>query len=169
MKIGVLSDTHGLLRPEALERLVGCDRLLHAGDVGSPAVLEALRRVAPVTAVRGNVDVHGPVASLPAEVHEALDPARPGAGSFLMAHRREEVEARLAAWDGAPPPAVALFGHSHRPEMEWWGRGTLLLNPGACGQRRFHLPLTVARLTLVPGSDPAGGSDRWIPEILSIE
>jgi len=149
VKIGLLSDTHGLLRPRVLERLSGCERILHAGDVGSPAILERLRAIAPVTAVRGNVD-GGELASLPDTMTEEI------AGlPFGMVHRREDAP---ATW----PRRMRLiaFGHSHRPELEWHG-SCLWINPGACGARRFQLPLTIALLTIRDG--------RIVPEILAVE
>lgn len=150
MRVGVLSDTHNLLRPRVLELLAGCDRILHAGDVGDLEILRQLRQIAPVVAVRGNTD-HGATATeLPEEVEGDLDGL-----PFGMTHRREDVQ---RGW----PPRLRLivFGHSHRPEMEWHGQ-CLLLNPGACGARRFHLPLTLAILTVA--------DRRLVPEILAVE
>jgi putative phosphoesterase len=149
MLVGVVSDTHNLLRPRVLETLDGCERILHAGDVGSLEILESLSRIAPVVAVRGNTDT-GAAAGLPERIEGDL------AGlPFRMVHRREDIErtslARLR---------LVVFGHSHRPELEWHGN-CLLLNPGACGQRRFHLPLTLAILTVA--------DNRIVPEILSVE
>lgn len=151
----MLSDTHGLLRPRVLELLAGCDRLLHAGDVGSEEVLEQLRRIAPVEAVRGNVDTAPPLSALPEVVsgHLEGDEAEPLA--FRMTHRREDVQ---RAW--TDEARLVVFGHSHRPELAWEGR-CLLLNPGACGRRRFHLPLTLAILHVREG--------RLVPELLAAE
>ncbi len=149
MRVGVLSDTHGLLRPAVLDRLAGCERILHAGDVGAPEILDALRSIAPVEAVRGNVDV-GAMARLPESVASDL-----GGLPFRMIHRREDADPK---W--LPRLRLLVFGHSHRPEISWEG-ACLLLNPGACGQRRFKLPLTVAVLTV--------SDDRIVPEILAVE
>lgn len=152
MRIGVLSDTHGLLRPEVLARLAGCDRLLHAGDVGEPEILALLGRIAPVQAVRGNTD-SGVMAALP----ETLTGELAGL-PFGMVHRQEDIPP-----DWPRHLRLILFGHSHRPELSWQGN-CLLLNPGACGARRFSLPLTVAVLTLV--QEP---KIRIVPEILAVE
>jgi uncharacterized protein len=150
MRVGVLSDTHGLLRPRALELLTGCDRILHAGDVGSVEILYRLREIAPVDAVRGNTDSGPEAEKLPLTLEGEL------AGlPFRMVHRREDVE---PAWVRAS--RLVVFGHSHHPELEWRG-GCLLLNPGACGPRRFSLPLTLAVLTIADG--------RLVPEILAVE
>lgn len=150
LRLGILSDTHGLLRPRVLERLAGCDRILHAGDVGDLQILQQLESIAPVDAVRGNVDLGHGLESLPSVVSG-------GAGdvTYRMIHQREQVP---AVWQ--KEAQLILFGHSHRPELEWRG-GVLWLNPGACGRRRFHLPLTVARVTLV--------GRRIVPEILSVD
>jgi putative phosphoesterase len=145
----VLADTHGLLRPRVLERLAGCEILLHAGDVGEPEVLAALADVAPVRAVRGNVD-GGELAALPFLLEGDI------AGlPYGMTHRREDLP---PVW--AKTARLVIFGHSHRPELQWQGN-CLFLNPGSCGPRRFHLPLTVATLTI--------DADRLIPEILAVE
>jgi putative phosphoesterase len=151
MRIGILSDTHGLLRPRVLELLAGCQRILHAGDVGDPAILKRLAALAPVTAVRGNMDAGRELLGLPDSVRGEL-----GEVAFGMVHRREDVP---RTW--LKETRLILFGHSHRPELEWQG-GCLLLNPGACGQHRFRLPLTVARVQLLPDG-------RFAPEILSVE
>jgi putative phosphoesterase len=154
MRVGVLADTHNLLRPRVLELLAGCDRLLHAGDVGGPEILERLRRIAPmapVLAVRGNTDSDS--AGLPERLTGEI-----GGLPFGMVHRREDVPA-----DWPARLRLVVFGHSHRPELSWRG-DCLLLNPGACGARRFHLPLTLAILTVL--QDPAV---RVVPEILGVE
>ncbi|HYH45820.1 MAG TPA: metallophosphoesterase family protein [Thermoanaerobaculia bacterium] len=149
MRVGVISDTHGRLRPRVLELLAGCDRILHAGDVGEIALLDPLREIAPVEAVCGNTD-QGPAAGLPFSVQGEL------AGlPFALVHRREDVD---PAW--LKRHRLVVFGHSHRPEMEWRG-SCLLLNPGACGARRFSLPLTLGIVTVSDG--------RLLPEILGVE
>ena len=150
VRVGILADTHGLLRPQVLELLAGCDRLLHAGDVGEPEVLAALRRIAPLEAVRGNVDQGPGLERLPDSLSGQL-----GEVPFGMVHRREEVPA-----DWPRRLRLVVFGHSHRPELAWEGR-CLLLNPGACGQRRFTLPLTLALLHVE--------GERLTPEILAVE
>lgn len=150
MRVGVLSDTHNLLRPRVLERLAGCDRILHAGDVGDLEILERLGQIAPVSAIRGNTDAAATATALPATLAGDL-----GGLPFRMVHSREEVD---PAW--IQQARLVIFGHSHRPELEW-RNACLLLNPGACGARRFRLPLTLAVLTIV--------EDRLVPEILSVE
>lgn len=169
MRLGILSDTHGLLRPEVVERLADAEMLLHAGDIGDGdggdgsgggEILERLEAIAPTLAVAGNVDQGSAdprIRALPREVVTEI------AGvSLLMIHRREDAEARLAELvsAGRPRPDLVVFGHSHRPEIDW-PRGALFLNPGACGRRRFRLPLTVARCTLTDG--------RIVPEILAVD
>jgi len=138
---GVISDTHGLLRPEALEALRGSDHILHLGDVGDPAILGRLREVAPVTAVRGNVDGGEWTHSLPlTEVVEA------GGVLLYLIHILDHLTLDPAA---AGFHAV-LFGHTHRPEIRRQA-GVLYLNPGSAGPRRFQLPVTVARLEVAGG------------------
>jgi uncharacterized protein len=150
VRVGVLSDTHNLLRPRVLELLAGCERILHAGDVGDLAILDQLRRIAPVAAVRGNTDAGPTAAALPETVADDLDGL-----PFRMVHRREDAE---PAW--IAKARLLVYGHSHRPELSWQGQ-CLLLNPGACGPRRFHLPLTLAILRVA--------GDRIVPEILAVE
>jgi hypothetical protein len=137
-KIAVLSDTHGLLREEAGSRLHGCDLILHAGDLGGPSVLAELRRMAPVVAVRGNVDT-GPWASgLHAE--ECID---------VEGHRIWVVHdlSTLSLDPAAAGIGVVIYGHSHKPAVEWKA-GILYLNPGSAGPKRFHLPVSMAFLRL---------------------
>ena len=138
---GVISDTHGLLRPEAVEALRGSDRILHAGDVGAPEILEALAHIAPVTAIRGNVDTGAWARALPTnELVEA------GGVSLYMLHD-------LGQLDLTPKAAgfrVVVYGHSHQPKMEE-KNGVLYFNPGSAGPRRFHLPVSVGRLTIAAG------------------
>ncbi len=134
--IGVISDTHGLLRPEAVRALEGVEMILHAGDVGGPEVLEALGRLAPVFAVRGNNDRGAWAEELPEwEVVEV------GTVGVYVIHDLKEM-------DLSPSAAgfrVVVSGHSHKPELEE-RRGVLYLNPGSAGPRRFRLPVSVARL-----------------------
>jgi putative phosphoesterase len=135
-RVGVVSDTHGLLRPEALQALEGVDRIVHAGDIGDPSILARLREVAPVVAIRGNVD-RGPwAAALPATEVVDVD------GTMLyVVHDLDDLDLEpSAAGFGA-----VLSGHSHRPRVEW-RRHVLYLNPGSAGPRRFHLPVSLAIL-----------------------
>ena len=136
MLIGVVSDTHGLLRPELLPALAGVDHILHAGDVGDPTILTELSRIAPVTAIRGNIDTHGPCSLLPAT--EAIELA----GCLIyMLHSLDDLDLNpQAAGIG-----VVLYGHSHQPSTEL-RNGVLYLNPGSAGPRRFNLPITYALL-----------------------
>jgi putative phosphoesterase len=136
--IGIISDTHGLLRPQALAALQGSDLIIHAGDVGDPKILEALRAVAPVFVVRGNVDSEPWALSLPeTQVIEAE------LATFYVLHD-------LHALDLDPAAAgfhIVVTGHSHKPASTERD-GVLFLNPGSAGPRRFDLPVTVARLEL---------------------
>jgi putative phosphoesterase len=139
--VGVISDTHGLLRPQAVDALRGSDLILHAGDVGAAEVLDALRLVAPTTAIRGNVDTAIWATALP-----ATDVISVGGVEIYMLHDR-------AALDLDPKAAgfaAIVFGHTHRPGAETRD-GVLYLNPGSAGPRRFTLPVTVARLTIADG------------------
>ena len=139
--IGVIADTHGLLRLEALEALEGCGRIIHAGDVGSADVLARLRQLAPVVAVRGNVDRGGWALALP---HSAA--------VELEGHRIHVLHI-LSDFDLGPSPASirgVIYGHSHKPSIEHRA-GVLYLNPGSAGPRRFKLPVTVARMSVVNG------------------
>ena len=136
--VGVISDTHGLLRPEACRALEGVDRILHAGDIGDPAVLDALAEIAPVTAVQGNND-HGPWTRALPQTTEV----RIGSVIILMTH----VVSSLAVEPRTVGASVVVYGHSHRPE-NLRRDGVLYFNPGSAGPRRFKLPVTVGRLTV---------------------
>jgi uncharacterized protein len=136
--IGVVSDTHGLLRPELLTALASVTHILHAGDVGDPNILTQLAAIAPVTAIRGNIDTHGPTSLLPAT--ELLELA----GTLIyMVHAREDLDISPKA----AGIAAVIYGHSHKPSIEH-RRGVLYLNPGSAGPRRFNLPITCALLRI---------------------
>lgn len=134
--IGVVSDTHGLLRPEALEHLMDVETIIHAGDIGAPAVLEKLGTVAPVRAVRGNNDKAAWAESIP----ESL--------SMQVRGHAVHVLHDLARIDLSPAAAglsVVISGHSHKPKIER-REGVLFVNPGSIGPRRFRLPIALAKL-----------------------
>ena len=138
--VGLISDTHGLLRKEALTALDGSDLIIHAGDIGKPEILDQLRAVAPVVAVRGNIDRGAWASSLPATAV-----VKAGSASIYVLHDIHQLGLN---------PAVAGFrivvtGHSHKPSRTERS-GVLYLNPGSAGPRRFRLPITVARLRLWP-------------------
>ncbi len=136
--IGVISDTHGLLRTEALEAFNGVDLILHAGDIGNSQVLEALRSISPVIAVRGNNDIGEWAAKLPeCEVVEA------GQVNVYMLHNVKEINLNPVAKGFQ----VVVSGHSHKPSVEE-RMGVLYVNPGSAGPRRFSLPVSVARLRI---------------------
>jgi putative phosphoesterase len=140
--IGVISDTHGLLRPEAIEALRGSEHIIHAGDVGSPEILEKLSRIAPVIAVRGNINKAAWSRRLPeTQVLES------GGVSIYVLHD-------LAQLDLKPKAAgfsVVVSGHSHVPKQETRD-GVLYFNPGSAGPRRFKLPVSLGRLVVEAGS-----------------
>lgn len=141
LEIGIISDTHGLLRPEAVEALAGVDHILHAGDVGDIAILDALRSIAPVTAIRGNVDVFGACAQLP-----ATEVAELGGCLFYLVHAIQDLDVVPAA----AGISVVVYGHSHRAEVKERD-GVVYVNPGGAGPRRFQLPVTLARAVLEDG------------------
>lgn len=141
VRIGLIADTHGLLRPEALDALRGCDHILHAGDIGSPDILPALDALAPVTAIRGNNDTAVWASDLP-----ETTVARLGGVAIHLIHDLRT----LAAHPRHDPVDVIVCGHSHRPCVERRD-GRLLVNPGSAGRRRFRLPITVAFLKIDAG------------------
>lgn len=138
MRIGVISDTHGLLRPAAVERLVHVDHIIHAGDVGSPDVIAGLREIAPVTAIRGNIDTGEWASDYPDTDVVALD----GRLLYVLHNLNElSLDPAAAGFD------VVVSGHSHQPKIETIA-GVLYLNPGSAGPRRFTLPISLATLEL---------------------
>lgn len=136
--VGLISDTHGLLRDQAVEALRGSDLIIHAGDVGKPEVLTALARLAPVTAVKGNVDKGQWAAELPATAIVDAGPA-----IIYVLHDIQELDLDPAA----AGIQIVISGHSHKPSRSEKS-GVLYINPGSAGPRRFQSPVTVARLDL---------------------
>lgn len=151
MRVGLISDTHGLLRQEALEALAGVDGIVHAGDIGTPGVLEALRALAPVHAVRGNNDRGAWASSLPARLVLHLAGVR-----MQVLHDVKDLELDRAAGGFQ----VIVSGHSHKPGVVR-REGILFVNPGSAGPRRFRLPVTIGYLTLAHGT-----ADAQISELL---
>jgi putative phosphoesterase len=136
MKIGVVSDTHGLLRPEVLPALAGVEQILHLGDVGRASILDELGKIAPVTAIRGNVDRDGACGKLP-ETDVVLIEER----YIYMLHDLKTLHLDPAA----AKFAAVLYGHTHVPNFHT-KKGVLYFNPGSCGPRRFELPVTIGLL-----------------------
>lgn len=136
MRIGVISDTHGLLRPEAQRALLGVELIIHAGDVGAPEILTHLRRIAPVFAVRGNVDTQPWAQKLP-----LTTVVETSGFSFYVLHNLRDLDLnpQAAGFD------VVISGHTHQA-VQRIDAGVLYLNPGSAGPRRFHLPITLALL-----------------------
>ena len=151
MRIGLVSDTHGLLRPEALRFLEGSDAIVHAGDIGKPQVLEALRAIAPLHAIRGNND--GWAGDLP----DALEVEIGGVRVYVIHDFKT-----IGRWPVPPATQVVVCGHSHQPVVARYAEGFLLVNPGSAGPRRFKLPVTAAELLL----DARGGFDARIAGLL---
>lgn len=138
MLIGVISDTHGLLRPEAIRALAGVAHILHAGDVGDARILDTLTEIAPITAIRGNIDRWGECAELPATDVVELD-----GRLFYLTHSVMDLDINPVV----AGVAAVVSGHSHKPSIETRD-GVLYLNPGSAGPRRFHLPVTMALVTV---------------------
>ena len=141
MIIGVISDTHGLLRPEALAALQGSDYIIHAGDIGDPQILDKLVAIAPLTAVRGNVDHGAWTRKIP-----ATNVLEIGEISIYVLHNLQELDLKPEA----AKFAVVVYGHSHVPKQEV-KNGVLYFNPGSAGPRRFKLPVSVGRMTIEDG------------------
>ena len=145
-RIGIISDTHGLLRPEAERRLAGVDHIVHAGDIGRPEIIDTLRRIAPVTAIRGNVDIGEWAREYPDTTLLRL-----AGKSIYVLHDLKTLQA-----DPGADIDVIVSGHSHVPKIETVG-GIVYVNPGSAGPRRFKLPITLATLEVT--------SDGIRPEI----
>ena len=138
IQIGVISDTHGLLRPEALFALAGSDHIIHAGDIGEPAILDKLTDIAPLTAVRGNVD-HGAWAKkIP-----GINVLEVGGVSIYIIHNLQELDLKPEASGFA----ALVYGHSHVAKREI-KNGVLYFNPGSAGPKRFVLPVTLGKLLI---------------------
>ena len=142
MIVGVISDTHGLLRPEAVAALRGSEHIIHAGDIGAADIIPVLQEIAPVTAIRGNVDLEPWAMKFPETEVVEID-----GQSIYVIHN-------LNALDLNPHAAgfaAVISGHSHKPKQEM-KEGVLYFNPGSAGPRRFKLPITVGRLEIIEGS-----------------
>jgi uncharacterized protein len=150
LTIGIISDTHGLLRPEALIALQASDYIVHAGDIGDPAILHSLGKIAPVTAVRGNIDNADWAMHFPET--EVLDV---GGKLLYVLHDRAQLDLnpKAAGFD------AVIFGHSHQPLIQWKDE-VLYFNPGSAGPRRFHLPITVGTILI--------SNNTLTPQILTI-
>jgi len=149
--VGVISDTHGLLRPQAIAALRGSDLIIHAGDIGDAAVIDRLCALAPTFAVRGNVDTASQVASFPATQRVQV-----GELMFYVLHEISQLDLDPAAAGFA----AVVFGHSHRPSSETRD-GVLYLNPGSAGPRRFALPVSIARVNV--------SGQHMHPEIVTLD
>jgi uncharacterized protein len=141
-RIGVISDTHGLLREEALTALAGSDLIIHAGDVGDPEILDRLRTLAPVVAVRGNIDKAAWASAL-----SETAVVQAGGRRIYILHDIHQLDLDPAAAGFS----IVISGHSHRPSQEERA-GVIYLNPGSAGPRRFRLPITLARISLGTGT-----------------
>jgi len=150
LQIGVISDTHGLLRPEAFATLAGSQAIIHAGDVGDPAILNELERIAPVTAVRGNIDI-APWAKALSQTNVL----ETGGVSLYVLHNINELDLDPAA---AGFTAV-IYGHSHKPSIER-RKKVLFFNPGSAGPRRFSLPVSIGKLIVRDG--------KLMPELIEL-
>ena len=139
MRVGLISDTHGLLRPEALKFLRGAQHIIHAGDIGAPEILEELKALAPVTAVRGNNDTGRWARAVPLTADLVL-----GGVAIHVLHQLDELR-------GAIKARVVISGHSHKPQIKE-NHGVLYVNPGSAGPRRFTLPIALGELKIVRGA-----------------
>lgn len=138
MMVGIISDTHGLLRPEAVRALQGCHHIIHAGDIGAPEIIPALNKIAPVTAIRGNIDTEPWTTKFPPTEVVELD------GVFLyVVHDVKAIDLNPQAAGFA----AVISGHSHQPKQEWKD-GLLYFNPGSAGPRRFKLPISFGILEI---------------------
>ena len=156
MRLGIISDTHGLLRPEVFEVFAGVDHILHGGDVGPVAILEELGAIAPVTAVYGNTDDWDIRSRLPQVATVQLD-----GFDILVTHGDQFGSPTPESVQAAFPTAeIIVFGHTHRPVLTLVDTVVTVINPGGAGPRRFNLPASVGILELEPGIPPRG---RLVP------
>lgn len=153
LRIGVISDTHGLLRPEALTALCGSDYIIHAGDIGDPAILKELAKIAPVTAIRGNVDRGSWAKQIP-----ATNVLEVQGVSIYVLHNLAELDLKPEAAGFS----VVVYGHSHVAQQEI-KNGVLYFNPGSAGPRRFRLAVTIGRLKVLPHGKVSGEFDQILP------
>lgn len=151
MRVGLISDTHGLLREEALAFLWGCDQIIHAGDIGGPEILQALEHIAPVIAVRGNNDTDGWAHALPEVQQFQLE-----AVSTYLLHDLAQLSAASLSAD----VSLVICGHSHRSVVQQ-REGVLYVNPGSAGPRRFNLPISVGELIIK--------KNKITPRIISLD
>jgi uncharacterized protein len=151
--IGVISDTHGLLRPEALTALLGSDYIIHAGDIGDPDIVKHLTKIAPVTSIRGNVDQEAWAKKIP-----ATNVLEVGGISIYVLHNLSELDLKPEAAGFS----VVVYGHSHVAKQEI-KNGVLYFNPGSAGPRRFRLPVTVGRL-MVRDEEVSGKIVEIVPQ-----
>ena len=149
--IGVISDTHGMLRPEATSALKGCDLILHAGDIGGPDILESLQNLAPVIAVKGNNDRAQWADNLPLTSRLTVKPY-----TFLLTHDVSTIDIGSVT----PPVHMIISGHSHKPAITQ-RNGIVFLNPGSAGPRRFTLPIALARISI--------GDSQFLPELIHLD
>jgi putative phosphoesterase len=138
VRVGLISDTHGLLRPEALDFLAGCDFIVHGGDIGNAAILERLAQIAPLTTVRGNNDREAWARAIPVSASLAIGP--------VVLHAIHDIK-ELDIDPAASGVRVVVSGHSHRPSCVE-SKGVLYINPGSAGRRRFSLPISAAELII---------------------
>lgn len=148
--LGIISDTHGLLRPEAKSALRGSHAIIHAGDIGERVILDELKAIAPTFAIRGNVDVNPWALALPKTEVVKLQNA-----SIYVLHNLSQLDLNPAA-SGFH---IVISGHTHKPESHW-DEGVLYINPGSAGSKRFNLPITLARLDLL--------ETPWKPEFAQL-
>lgn len=150
MRLGIISDTHGLLRPEVFEAFEGVDLILHAGDIGPPKILTELEAIAPVRAVWGNTDGFDIRHRVPEIIEERIE-----GFDFLIIHGHQLGQPTPAKLNAAYPKAeVIIFGHTHMPLLETVDVVVTVMNPGGAGARRFDLPASVGIMELEPGIPP---------------
>jgi putative phosphoesterase len=152
MRLGVIADTHGLLRPEVFDAFAGVDHILHAGDVGDPGLLDDLRALGPVTAVYGNTDGAELRRSLPRVASLQLD------GFDIVVTHGDQLGTPTpqALYDAFPDAQIIVYGHTHKPLLTLVDVVVTVMNPGGAGARRFNLPPSVGILELEPGIPPRG-------------